>query len=269
MNKGINLFCYGSNNECNIETQAVLMKENGFNKTFWMSDNSFVNEKNASLLLQHGIAFDTLHAPFNTINDIWKTDESGDYTLRQHTDGIDKCVEVGAPVLIVHLSSGCPAPRISDAGNRRFDVLMEYASKKNVTIAYENQRYVANLASVLEQYPDAGFCWDTGHEGCFTPGKRFMPIFGDRLCALHLSDNHCEKDKDEHLLPYDGKVDYDYVALTIAEREYNGTLMLEVLRHSTSFYDSISAEEYYRLAGNAVRRLDETITTVKENLGIN
>ncbi len=266
MEKGINLFCYGSKNECDIHLQAQYMQAGGFTKTFWLSDNPDVSGKTAELLARFGISFDTLHAPFNTINDIWYGGEKGEYTLRQHTDGIDKCIEVGAPVLIVHLSSGCPAPRISDVGNRRFDALMEYASKKNVKIAYENQRYVANLASVIEQYPEAGFCWDTGHEGCFTPGKRFMPLFGDRLCALHLSDNHCEKDKDEHLLPYDGCVDYDYAALTIAENGYKGTLMLEVLRHSTSYYDNVTAEEYYRLAANAVNRLDDTIDEIAKSL---
>lgn len=268
MNKGINLYCYSGLGECDLETSAALMKENGFTKTFWMSDAGVITEKNASLLLQYGIAFDTLHAPFNTINDIWKNDDSGEYTLKQHTNGIDKCVEVGAPTLIVHLSSGCPEPKITDAGNRRFDALMEYARKKNVKIAYENQRYVGNLAYVLEQYDDAGFCWDAGHEGCFTPGKRFMPILGDRLCALHLSDNHCEKDKDEHMLPYDGTVDYDRVALSIAENGYEGTLMLEVLRGNSPYYTNVTAEEYYHLAGNAAKRLDETIAEIKKNLNV-
>ena len=268
MNKGIFLFCYGNEKACDLKTQAELMKENGFTKTFYMSDSPFVNESTASLLSEHGISFDTLHSPFNTINDIWKNDESGEYTLRQLTDGVDKCVLVGAPTLIVHLSSGCPEPRITTEGNRRFDALMEYANKNKIKIAYENQRYMGNLAYVLEQYPEAGFCWDTGHESCFTPGKRFMPFFGDRLCALHLNDNNGEYNKDEHLLPYDGKIDFDYAALAIAESGFDGTLMLEVLRYLSNSYEGISAEEYYRLAGNAVTRLDETIASIKKTMNI-
>ena len=266
MNKGINLFCYGNASECDITTQALLMKENGFTKTFWMSDNDAVNEKNSALLLQHSITFETLHAPFNTANDIWKDDTSGDYTLSQYTQGVDKCVEVGAKALVVHLSAGCPEPKITDAGNRRFDALMEYARKKNIKIAYENQRYIANLTYAIEQYDDAGFCWDTGHESCFTHGKRFMPMVGERLCALHLHDNHGVYNSDEHLLPYDGSIDFDYVALTIAESGFEGALMLEVARHNSKVYDNITAEEYYRLAGNAASRLDETIAEIRKNL---
>lgn len=262
MELGLMMYCYGGEEECNLKTQCELMKENGFTKTFHMSYKSFCTEENANLLSSYGITFDTLHAPFSTINDIWQKDESGDAALKTLTDGVDSCVVVGAPTLIVHISSGCPAPRISDAGNRRFDALMEYADKKNVKIAYENQRYVANLASVLEQYPQAGFCWDTGHEGCFTPGKRFMPLFGDRLCALHLHDNHGEYNKDEHMLPYDGSLDFDYVALAIAESGFKGTLMLEVVRSFTSCYDKVTPEEYYRLAGNAAKRLNETIEQI-------
>ncbi len=263
MQLGINLFCYGNETELSLERQAELMKENGFTKTFDFPASREVCEKNAELLAKFGIYYDTLHAPFDGINNMWKSTDDGEEMLSRLTDGVDKCLAVGAKTLIVHLSSGRPAPRINDVGFSRFDRLMEYAERKNVKIAYENQRYVANIAAVLEEYKEAGFCWDVGHEECFAAGRRYMPLFGDRLCALHIHDNHKEFNNDEHMLPFDGKIDYDRVASAIAERKYTGTLTLEVIRHNSHYYDNVSPEDYYKRAGNAVKKLKKAVENSK------
>lgn len=265
MNLGINLYCYGEENELCLERQAELMCENGFARTFDFPHTKEVCENNAKLLSKYGIEYDTLHAPFKGINSMWKDSEDGEKMLSKLLDGVDKCTLVGAKTLIVHLSSGIPAPRINDIGFSRFDRLMVHAAKKNVKIAYENQRFVANIAAVLEEYKEAGFCWDVGHEECFTGGRRYMPLFGDRLCALHIHDNHKVFNKDEHMLPFDASLDYDYVAEQIAKHKYTGTLMLEVIRHNSHYYDNVSPEEYYKRAGNAARKLKAMVENSKQN----
>lgn len=57
MNKGINLYCYSGLGECDLETSAALMKENGFTKTFWMSDAGVITEKKCkpSFAVRHSI----------------------------------------------------------------------------------------------------------------------------------------------------------------------------------------------------------------------
>ncbi len=259
MELGINLYCYDRDDKLSLKNQAELMKQNGFTKTFAMSYQTAASEDGAKIMSDYGISFDTLHAPFRGINDMWKKGGEGDEFLARLKDGVDKCVIVGAPTLIVHLSSGIPAPRISDVGFSRFDALMEYAAKKKVKIAYENQRFVANIAAVMEEYADAGFCWDVGHEGCFAFGKKYMPLFGDRVCALHIHDNHKVFNADEHLIPFDGKIDFEYVAKTVADSKYTGTLMLELLQSNSHYYDDTSAEEYYERAGKAAKRLSEKV----------
>lgn len=263
MNYGINLYCYGTSDELCIESQAELMRHNGFTRTFDFPSKQTANEKCANLLAKYGISFDTLHAPFKGINDMWKNGEDGDEMLKKLLNSVDKCNIVGANTLIVHLSSGIPAPRINDIGFSRFDKLMEHSEKRNIRIAYENQRFVANIAAAMESYENAGFCWDVGHEACFAFGKKYMPLFGDRLCALHLHDNHKVFNMDEHLIPFDGKVNYSYIAKELAERKYTGTLMLEVIRHNSHKYDEMSAEEYYRRAGMAVKKLDRLIDSFR------
>ena len=122
--------------------------------------------------------------------------------------------------------------------------MLEHALKKNVKIAYENIRAVKNLTKIMERQPEAVFCWDTGHESCFSFGKRFMPLFGKRLAALHIHDNRKFPFFDDHRLPFDGKIDFDYTAREIAKTDYQGPLMLEVLAWKTKLYSALSPEEF-------------------------
>lgn len=260
MKIGINLGCYGGG--LTIEEQIRLIKENGFEACFLGcegADFDAVVEK----VQAAGITVDNLHAPFNKINDMWKEGEAGEDMLARLIACVEKAARHGIPVIVVHLSSGMNPPMINDIGNERFKRLMEAAAANNVTIAYENQRMIANLALMFEYYPEARFCWDIGHEACFTYGREYMPLFGKKLAALHVQDNLCEFNKDQHLIPYDGKVDFDKAARYIAESGYQGTVMLEIIRKNSDFYTEISPEEYYKRAADATRKLRDTIESYR------
>lgn len=262
---GINLFCYGNGDVLSVERQIELMAENGFEHTFIMADDPCLTDSLVDKVKRAGMVFDMLHAPFDGINSMWKSGSEGDRMLKTLTDSIDMCAAYEIPVLVVHLSSGRPAPVINDAGNRRFSLLMDAARRKNITVAYENQRFLANLASAFEQYPDAGFCWDVGHEECFAGGRRYMPLFGDRLSVVHIHDNHHMPDEDEHLLPFDGICDYEMIARFLAEYNFGGSIMLEVFRSQSNLYNSMSPEEYYRRAGKAAKKIADMVEMFKQN----
>lgn len=238
------------------------LKKVGVNRTFVMSDiPNFGEVMNA--FKENGIICETLHAPFDSINDIWRKDDRGEAALSKLTDCADKCAEYNIPAMIVHISSGKPMPEITEAGNKRFKYLMDYAKERNVTVAYENQRFLENLRHNLESYPEAKFCWDCGHEYCFTPGMRFIPLFGERLGALHIHDNSCRQDSDDHLIPFDGDIDFDIVAKDLAKSGYNGTVMLEIninaVYNGKRIYEALTTEEYYKKAAAAARKLADMV----------
>lgn len=184
----------------------------------------------AEACTKYGITCETLHAPFGHINDIWLDNEGGPVMLDELLRTVDHCVIAGADIAVVHLSSGRKPPSITDLGCERFTRLVEYAAEKQVKIAFENQRMLGNIAWAFEAFPDerVGFCWDCGHEFCFTPGRRYMPLFGDRLICTHIHDNTGIFNEDSHFLPFDGSCDFRYVAEAIRTSGYNGSLMLEV-----------------------------------------
>ena len=241
------------------EKLAALYKENGVDSTFISSEEpDFDNAMQA--YIKNGITVETLHAPFDKINDMWgKDNEKGDAIMKRLFDSVDKCAKYGIPVTIIHVSSGRPMPEISEDGIKRYTELFAYAKEKGVRVALENLRYTENLKYFLDRYSEPGFCWDTGHENCYTDGVAHMELFGERLIALHIHDNRGEKDCDDHMIPFDGSIDFEKAAKFIADSGYDGTIMLEVCRSSNiggkNFYENISDEEYVKKAAEAARRI--------------
>ena len=188
---------------------------------------------------------------------MWLDNYAGERMFAELRDNIDCTAELNIPISIIHLSSGNNPPSISDIGRKRYTELVEYAAKKNVTIAFENLRKLANVAWAFEAFADApnvGFCWDCGHENCYTKEVEFMPLFGKKLISTHIHDNRGIKDGDDHMLPFDGTINYNRFAELMRNSEYDGTLMLEVFR-TQEFYDGVAPEDFIVKAVDTVKKL--------------
>ena len=251
---GINFEAIGGMED---ERYVATMVELGFEAVFTEDQPSDRRQiECAELFSKHGLSYEFIHAPFCGINSIWHEGDEGEAMYDSLVTCIDRCALVGVPIAVVHLSSGMTPPPTTDLGRARFDALIDHAAKKNVRIAFENQRKLYNLSWALETYGDAvGFCWDCGHESCFTPGKQFMPLFGNRLICLHLHDNEGIFNQDSHLLPFDGAMDFDRIARQIRESGYSGALMLEAFESHSTRYVEFSPEEYLQRASAAAKRL--------------
>ena len=165
--------------------------------------------------------------------------------------------------MVAHVSGGRPMPPITEIGLKRYDKFMAYAKEKGITIAIESHRYIENVKFMLERYPEAAFCLDTGHEDAFTPGIRHMPLWGTRLAATHISDNEYVCDKDMHMLPFDGHIDFDITARELCEYGYDGTLMLEIKPGNHEMYADVTISDYYKRAAESVRKLADMVDKYK------
>ena len=251
---GINLDAYPNIPD---EEYVARIAELGFETTFCMTRDDEALAKRKELLDQYGITCETLHAPFRKINDMWRSDSRGENSLNELKESVDKCAIVDSHILVVHLSSGANPPTLTEIGRMRFDALIQYAMRKNVCLAFENQRRLDNLAWVMENYRDnpcVAFCWDCGHENCFTPRWEYMPLFGDRLVCTHIHDN-MGPTKDEHLIPFDGNNDFARKAELLKKSGFEGSLMLELSRNSSDRYTDLSWEEYSQRAADAAKKL--------------
>lgn len=213
---------------------------------------------------RQGIWFECIHAPFGKpgCNSLWLPGEDGD-VMRDHLiESVQACERFGVPIAVVHLSSGDAAPCVTDIGHARFDAVINEAVKRNVTLAFENQRKIGNLAFILELYddvPQVRFCWDLGHEACFTPGREYMPLFGKKLVYTHIHDNDCVYNGDLHLIPFDGKIDYTRRMDLLRQYNYQGTLTLEIAPKKSGRYDDLTPDQYYARAYAAALRLRDML----------
>ncbi len=255
---GIN---FDSNGNLSPEEAFPLFQELGFSCTFSEYADRALANKWVQEARRAGLVFESFHSPFGHINDMWKDGECGDRMLDSLVETVDAASELEVPIVVVHLSSGDEAPCINDIGHARFDRLVEEAVKKNVTVAFENQRKLANIAFVMELYrdiPNVGFCLDLGHEMCFTAGREYMPLFGDRLVYTHIHDNLCEPNGDLHLLPFDGKIDYAKNFEYFRKYGYTGSFTFEVMRGKTELYRGMTAVEYYTRAAQKMQIMKNT-----------
>ena len=257
---GINFnACHG------LEDEEYLrfIKEQGLDALFTGMLEEERHARLNELCAKHGLSHDFIHSHFGHINDMWLDCLEGEQMYADLIASVDRCAMLNVPVCVVHLSSGENPPSITDVGRRRYTELVEYAARKNVKIAFENLRKLANVAWTMEAFahcPHVGFCWDTGHELCYTPNVEFMSLFGDRLMCTHIHGNRAIPCADDHLLPFDGKLNWDRFAQHIRNSGYTGTLMLEVTsRKVPEIYGNMEPKAYLERAATAIKRLRDMV----------
>jgi len=213
--------------------------------------------RNADLKVTDG------HAPFirdwDLVDSLWLDNLDGEMTYGIYLGAIDEAVQDGVKTLIYHIYHG-NAPSPNEIGLNRLKHLIDVAEKNEVTIAIENTSSVEYLSYVFDKIdsPNLAFCYDAGHNHCNEPGIDLLGMFGDRLGALHLHDNNGADD--DHLIPFEGSIDWESIMTKIAKSNYTGPTTIESTISTISMTaprDSRSTEEWLRDAYNAAKRLDD------------
>lgn len=142
------------------------------------------------------------------------------------------------PVLVVHL--GVPKTPQSvagensrDAARRSIEELARLAEPLGVQLALE---VIPNelsrppaLAHFIEKLADdcrAGICLDTGHAHMAGDLVDAIETVSEHLAATHVHDNRGRTD--EHLLPYDGTIDWASALTAFQKVGYDGSLVFEI-----------------------------------------
>jgi|SRR5580704_477086 sugar phosphate isomerase/epimerase len=136
-------------------------------------------------------------------------------------DEVKRALEVAerAPFrfLVQHMGHGrqMADPRKVDAAFSSLEHLCIFAKQRGVTIALENTPDEVGAPAALARFikqthlHDLRICFDTGHAHMDGDGALETGFDGvrDLVGLAHVHDNHGEKD--EHLLPYEGGIDWD------------------------------------------------------------
>jgi sugar phosphate isomerase/epimerase len=140
---------------------------------------------------------------------------------------IDISAALGAGVNVLHIWN-----HSQDDACRILERVCKYALEQNVSIALENDRSIERMNFILElvrtvDMPNIGICVDTGHANLGDLGAgRAIRMAGSLLLTTHLQDNLGERD--DHMPPGMGNIDWPDVFQALREIDYKRTLMLEL-----------------------------------------
>ena len=212
---------------------------------------------------QVGLLYDSIHAPFGGINNLWKSGLDHVVTFDRIITSIDAAAAAGVKTVVCHVSSGWWPPHLNDIGFDRFDRIVAHAVRKGVHIAFENIRKPGNLAALMERYErisNVGFCFDCGHEHCYTETIPYLDLYGTRTLCTHIHDNTGRdkediwKDADYHYLPFEGTYDYKGMMDRLNKYGYEGCLTLEV---SNRRHTEMPEEEFLATCYERIKKISE------------
>ncbi len=251
-----------------VEEQIPMIRDAGFDGFFAVHTGCEPLKAWAKLVREQQLDFESVHGPFHLVNRMWETGMDGDDYLDLLKESVHACHQISVNRFILHVTVGNRAPDISEEGLKRFLALCDYAKEQEVHICFENIEPLPHLKAVMDFIPDPyhGFCWDIGHNLCYTPHIDMMERYGDRLMCLHIHDNHgvtqpgnIDYRDDIHLLPFDGVLDWEWFASQLKKYHYNGPVTLEVSDQGLPEYRAMSTREYLAAAYERGRRIREML----------
>ena len=161
-------------------------------------------------------------------------------TLIAYRQAVDAMEALGGGILVTHHIQ-IPEPDEPLHAEKRqafldnLRTVAEYAAPREVSFAVENvprgyTRKPTRLVQLMTDLdaPNVGVVIDTGHQNIVDNPVDTLRTIGEHLITLHLHDNHGERD--EHLLPGRGTVDWNGVVGALNEIDYPGVFMYELSR---------------------------------------
>lgn len=153
-------------------------------------------------------------------------------------DEVKRAIEVAERIpfryLVQHMGHGRQSadPRKLDAAFNSLEHLAIFAKERGVVIALENTPDELGSPESLQQFikqthlHDLKLCFDIGHAHIEEGVQASFETMRDRVVTAHIHDNHGEKD--EHLLPYDGDIDWDAALRMLAHAPQDVALVMEL-----------------------------------------
>ncbi|MBQ8207109.1 MAG: sugar phosphate isomerase/epimerase [Clostridia bacterium] len=255
--------CLGTSDSfgCGIIDQIGKFSDAGFGGFFTGRTPETDIKKIKTFANEIGMIYQSVHAPFEKMADIWQEGEKAQAAISELIDCVRDCAENDIGIMVAHAYIGFEDHMPTPEGVENFSQVVIEAEKLGVKIALENtegEEYLRALMEVFSGSSALGFCFDSGHELCYNKGKDMLELYGARLLSTHLNDNlgisgrdgQIKWTDDLHLLPFDGIADWNGIAERLKKYNYNGALTFELKRqskpgrHDNDKYMRMTTEEY-------------------------
>ena len=235
---------YNRNDDVKATIDAI--KKAGFKNVFieWYNKDyewKISQEEQVKYSLEQGLNIIFAHLGYKNINDLWIEEETG--IVDKYKKDIEACHKYNIPMVVMHLTSKTVAPPYGEIGLKRIQEICDYAKSLNMKVAFENTKIKGYLDYVIENIKNdnVGICFDSGHCHAHFNDDLDFAKFKDRIFAIHLHDN--DGTDDQHLLPFDGTIDWDELIKKLKENNYEGPVTLEIHYHRD--YVNMPLDEFY------------------------
>lgn len=244
----------------------------------WLLADDYLEKAAATkaMLAEYALSCYQCHTPFRLQGTAPRDESNPDYL------GILRALEyagiIGAYCAVVHALTPPREVDVVEFNLAFYRELIPFARKAGVKIAIENlfkhddfHPYLVpkvtakELAALLEELPQDCFtgCLDVGHAaicGC-EPDEFLRAMPKGMITCLHIQDN--DRTKDQHLVPYIGKLRWEEFLKALAEYEYDGVFNLEI----THYYGGIPVDLFpaaLRFAAETGRYMANKVEMMKK-----
>ena len=239
-----------------LDERLEIIKEHGFDGVMLGFSEEYKHIQ-FELADKFGLAVENVHSPFDRMNSLWEKRSDSTAIYNRTADCIRICAENNVSKIVVHPTDGLVPPQVTVFGMKNFDGLISTAANYGIKLLFENIQLPDFLDVLFGKFgvsESVGFCYDVGHENCFTKGDDRLMKHGSLLEALHIHDN--DGNSDSHMLPFDGNINYEPFAKKLKTLGYEGALSLEVFKDRSEKYAQISPAEFVEKAKQAAQKLD-------------
>lgn len=208
------------------------IKDAGFKNVFiqWYDNESweYPQQKQVEYIKSKGLNIIFAHLGYQNINKIWEDGQEGDLLVERYKRNIKECKDNGINLVILHLTSKNIAPNYNELGLERIRKITDFAKEVGVKVAFENTKLRGYLEYVLGNIKDehVGMCFDSGHFHAHFNDEFEHDFVKERIFAVHLHDN--DGSSDQHLLPFDGTLNWNLVKDKLVDCNYSGPVTLEL-----------------------------------------
>ena len=235
----------------------------GFKKVFlsWVNNNwGETHEKMFDLCKKKGVEIVFAHIGYrgtHAVTNLWKEGELGDKVVEAICKDLEEVKKHGINIAVMHVSKSKEKPVLSSLGIERIKRIVDKAEEIKLDLALENTAWKGVLEYIFDNIKSERLkiCYDSGHDHTHFKDTFDFERFKGLIVATHIHDNHANGD--EHLLPFEGTVDFENVIDKLKNSGFKGTLSSEVCYRNE--YEKIKPEEFFDKAYQRMNKLDEKL----------
>lgn len=254
------------------EESVKFIAEAGFKKVFMSFQNEHLSgggyRKFLKLIKDNNLEVSFVHLGYR-VNDgiatLWEEGEAGDELIKDYMKDLDIVASDGIKLVCMHVTKSNRQSPMSEIGIARMKKLIKHAENLGVMVALENTVWEGYIEFICDHIksPNLKVCLDSGHNHFHFKDSFNFDRFKNMIACVHLHDN--DGTADQHLLPFDGNIDWNKLIWDLKESGYQGDITSESVYKGQ--YKDISPLNFYIEAKNRLAQIAQTLEKLEKSDG--